>query len=70
MPVPAYLPRSLVETARTTLTTTKGSERKYLAREWELRGLLRCSCGGRIGHPDNETEGPQDHLPLLHVQPA
>jgi site-specific DNA recombinase len=40
VPVPAYLPRGLVEMARATLAANKGSERKYLAREWELRGLL------------------------------
>ncbi len=57
VPVPAYLPRGLVETARTTLTTTKGSERKYLAREWELRGLLRCSCGGRMGTQTTKPKG-------------
>jgi site-specific DNA recombinase len=49
VPVPAYLPRGLVEMARATLAANKGSERKHLAREWELRGLVRCSCGGRMG---------------------
>jgi DNA invertase Pin-like site-specific DNA recombinase len=49
VPVPAALPRGLVETARATLVAKKGTERKYLARDWELRGLLQCSCGGRMG---------------------
>ena len=33
VPVPAYLPRGLVEAARATLVASKGTERKYLARE-------------------------------------
>ena len=57
MPVLDYLPRGLVETARTTLTTTKGSEWNYLAREWELRGLLRCSCSGRMGTQTTKPKG-------------
>ena len=57
VPVPAYLPRGLVETARATLAAKKGTERKYLAREWELRGLLRCSCGGRMGTQTTKPKG-------------
>jgi hypothetical protein len=43
------LPRALVDRARTTMENNKGAERKYLAREWELRGLMRCSCGSTMG---------------------
>jgi flagellar motility protein MotE (MotC chaperone) len=57
VPVPAYLPRGLVESARATLATNKGSERKYLTREWELRGLVRCSCGGRMGTQTTKPRG-------------
>lgn len=56
MPIPAYLPRTLVETARATRAVSKGTERKYLTREWELRGLLRCLCGGRIGTQSTKPE--------------
>jgi len=59
VPVPACLPRGLVETARATLAANKGSERKYLAREWELRGLLRCSCGGRMGTQTTKPRGSE-----------
>ncbi len=45
VPVPASLDRDLVERARAMAAANRGSERKYLAREWELRGLVRCSCG-------------------------
>ncbi len=45
VPVPAWLPRELVDQARSMMAVNKGSERKRLAREWELRGLMRCSCG-------------------------
>ncbi len=49
VPVPAYLPASLVKRARESMAANKGSERKHLAREWELRGLMRCSCGSTMG---------------------
>ena len=45
VPVPASLDRDLVERARAMAAANRGSERKYLARAWELRGLVRCSCG-------------------------
>lgn len=57
VPVPAYLPRGLVEMARATLAANRGSERRYLAREWELRGLLRCSCGGKMGTHTTKPKG-------------
>jgi hypothetical protein len=37
--VPAHLPRMAV---------SRAPERKRLARKWELRGLLRCSCGWKM----------------------
>jgi site-specific DNA recombinase len=46
--VPAYLSRDLVDQARATMASNKGLERKHLAREWELRGLMRCSCGSKM----------------------
>jgi site-specific DNA recombinase len=48
IPVPACLPRELVDQARATMDANKGVERKHLAREWELRGLMRCSCGSKM----------------------
>jgi site-specific DNA recombinase len=48
IPVPAYLPRDLVDRARAQMDANKGAERKHLAREWELRGLMRCSCGSKM----------------------
>jgi hypothetical protein len=47
VPVPASdrLPRDLVETARQMMASHRSPQRKHLAREWELRGVLRCSCG-------------------------
>ncbi|MDP9458169.1 MAG: recombinase family protein [Actinomycetota bacterium] len=49
VPVPAYLSSGLVEQARASMAANKGAERKHLAREWELRGLMRCSCGSTMG---------------------
>jgi site-specific DNA recombinase len=48
-PVPAFLPRGLVEAARSAIEAPRPQERKNLARGWELRGLMRCpSCGGAM----------------------
>jgi hypothetical protein len=49
IPVPACLPRELVDRARAAFEANIGSERKRLARPWELRGLMRCSCGRKMG---------------------
>src|SRR5215217_3689647 len=48
LPVPAYLPRSVVERARAALGSNSSADRRHLAREWELRGLMRCSCGSSM----------------------
>jgi site-specific DNA recombinase len=48
IPVPAFLPRDLVDRARTSLESNKATERKFLTRSWELKGLLHCSCGSRM----------------------
>jgi site-specific DNA recombinase len=45
VPVPAYLPRGLVDKARLVIESRKGNERKHRTREWELKNLMRCSCG-------------------------
>jgi site-specific DNA recombinase len=58
IPVPAspLLTRDLVDLARATMDANRGSERKHLAREWELRGILRCSCGARM---QTKTTNPE-----------
>src|SRR5215204_2027425 len=45
VPVPAYLPRKLVDQARLMVESRTGLERKHQARQWELKGVLHCSCG-------------------------
>ena len=45
VPVPGYLDRGLVERARAMAEANRGAERKHLSREWDLRGIMRCSCG-------------------------
>jgi site-specific DNA recombinase len=48
-PIPAFLPRDLVETARAMIAAPRSQERKNLARGWELRGVIRCpSCGAAM----------------------
>jgi Recombinase zinc beta ribbon domain len=45
VPIPAYLPRKLVDQARLMIQSRTGLERKHQARQWELKGVLLCSCG-------------------------
>jgi site-specific DNA recombinase len=49
VPIPAHLSRALVEQARVMMSSHRAPQRKHLAREWELRGLLRCPCGVLMG---------------------
>ncbi len=37
-----------MDRARAMIALNKGSERKHLTREWELRGLMRCPCGAAM----------------------
>ena len=48
VPVPAPIPPAVVEAARRVMGESRPQERKYLTREWELRGLLRCPCGATM----------------------
>ena len=57
VPVPAYLPGDLVKQARASMAANKGVERKHLAREWELRGLMRCPCGASMGTHTTNPHG-------------
>ncbi len=68
IPVPAYLPRDLVDTARAQMDANKGSERKHLAREWELEGPDPLFV--RVHDADQDHQALQPHLLLLHVQPT
>jgi hypothetical protein len=59
VPVPAYLPRSLVKRARDLVAAHRVPERKHLAHQWELRGLIRCGCGVLMGiHTTTANEKP------------
>src|ERR671917_251753 len=59
IPVPTSdrLPRDFVDLARATMDANQGSERKRLARVWELRGVMRCSCGSKIQTKTMMPEG-------------
>ncbi len=57
VPVPARLPRDLVDMARSALENNKGHERKGLTRGWELRGILRCPCGSGMGTQTSRSKG-------------
>src|SRR5215203_7154977 len=62
VPVPAHLPRDLVDRARSALENSKGSERKGLTRGWELRSILRCPCGSGMGTLTSGSKaGPSYH---------
>jgi site-specific DNA recombinase len=57
IPVPTYLPRPLVKQARAMMAANKGTERKRQARSWELRGVLRCSCGSGMATFSAQPKG-------------
>src|SRR5215204_4481322 len=57
VPVPAHLPKGLVDRARSALENSKGYERKGLTRGWELRGILRCPCGSGMGTLTSGSKG-------------
>jgi hypothetical protein len=63
VPAPAFLPRALGDRARRALEeNSKSFERKNLARGWELRGLVRCSCGSKMRTLTTKTgDGPNYH---------
>jgi site-specific DNA recombinase len=63
IPVPTSdrLPRELVDQARATMEANKGVERKHLAREWGLRGLMRCSCGSKMQTKTTNPHGYTYH---------
>jgi site-specific DNA recombinase len=59
VPVSAYLPRYLVDQARTLMAAHRPPQRKNLARHWELRGLVRCGCGVLMAtHTTTPNENP------------
>ena len=57
VPVPAHLPRRLVDEARARLAANRPKTLKHEAREWELRGLVRCSCGWKMGTHTARSSG-------------
>jgi site-specific DNA recombinase len=66
-PVPAFLPRELVETARAHVSAVRAQERRNPARGWELRGLLRCpSCGGAMTTHTTKRDDKRYHYYRCH----
>jgi site-specific DNA recombinase len=61
VPVPAYLPRKLVDQARLMIESRTGLERKHQARQWELKGILRCSCGQNMITNTSHHKGEAYH---------
>src|SRR5215204_2244707 len=61
VPVPAYLPRKLVDQARLMIESRTGLERKHQARLWELKGILRCSCGQNMITNTSHHKGEAYH---------
>jgi site-specific DNA recombinase len=61
VPVPAYLPRKLVDQARLMIKSRTGLERKHQARQWELKGVLRCSCGQNMITNTSRYKGKAYH---------
>jgi len=57
IPVPAYLPRTLVDKANVALENRQPYERKHPARTWELRGLMWCGCGLKMSTRTAQPKG-------------
>ena len=70
VPVPAYLSRELVDRARALVGSGRTRERKHLAREWELRGMMRCGCGRKMGTRTTESKGRLFHYYVCKRSPA
>jgi site-specific DNA recombinase len=70
IPVPAYLPRELMDRARALVGSGRARERKHLAREWELRGMMRCGCGWKMGTRTAESKGHLFHYYVCKRSPA
>jgi site-specific DNA recombinase len=70
IPVPAYLPRELVDQARAVVGSGRARERKHLARGWELRGMMRCGCGRKMGTRTAESSGRLFHYYVCRRSPA
>jgi hypothetical protein len=49
------------------MALNKRSERKRLAQEWELRGLMRCQCGPTIPGPGTLQQGSAYSRGSTHV---
>jgi hypothetical protein len=64
----AYLPRELVDQARTLVGSGRARERKHLARQWELRG--RISCGWKMGTRTAESKGHHFQYSVCKRSPA
>ena len=70
IPVPACLPRELVDRARALVGGGRARERKHLAREWELRGMMRCGCGWKMGTRTAESSGRHFYYYVCKRSPA
>jgi hypothetical protein len=70
IPVPACLPRELVDRARAQVGSGRARERKHLARGWELRGLMVCGCGRKMGTRTTESSGRLFHYYVCRRSPA
>src|SRR5215218_7778024 len=61
VPVPAHLPRELVDRAKSALENRRGYERKGLTRGWELRGILCCPCGSGMGTQTSRSKAGSNY---------
>jgi len=61
VPVPAHLPRELVDRAKSALENSRGYERKGLTRGWELRGILCCPCGSGMGTQTSRSKAGSNY---------
>ena len=70
IPVPACLPRELVDQARAVVGSGRARARKHLTRGWELRGMMRCGCGRKMGTRTAEFKGRLFYYYVCRRSPA
>jgi hypothetical protein len=59
-----------VDRALALVGSGRARERRHLAREWELRSLMRCGCGLKMGTRTAESKGRLFHYYVCKRSPA
>jgi site-specific DNA recombinase len=67
---PRVPPRELVDQARAVVGSGRARARKHVTRGWELRGMMRCRCGRKMGTHPAESKGRLFYYYVCRRSPA